>query len=195
MTEQLNKALIAAQKEFPTIAKTKTANMQTYSYKYADLGDVMDAVLPILHKHGLALVQPPLSRDGMVGCKTTLLHESGAFVEMGELLLPSGGTPQNAGSAMTYARRYAACSALGIVADEDVDGAQAPQVDGSEWLANSVQMFTEWTEEQRRETAAQVAHEVGAKKPISIDEARQVFEKMKAIYLETTDAKEEGAPF
>lgn len=70
-----------------------------------------------------------------------------------------------------------------------------PQVDGSEWLAGAVQMFTEWTEDQRRETAAQVAHEVGAKKPITIEEAKQVFEKMKGIYLETTDAKEEGAPF
>lgn len=125
--QEFNQALLAAQKEFPTIAKTKTATIPTnsgsYSYKYADLGDVLDQALPILHKHGLALSQPGVSRDGRLGVLTRLVHQSGYSEDCGEVLLPAGNTPQAAGSAITYARRYGACAALGIVADEDDDAA------------------------------------------------------------------------
>lgn len=38
------------------------------------------------------------------------------------LALPSGGTPQTAGSAITYARRYSLCAALGVAGEEDDDG-------------------------------------------------------------------------
>ena len=123
-------AFLAAQKEFPTIAKTKTAKIPTkaggeYSYKYADLGDVLAVALPILHKHGIALSQPPASEAGRVGVATRLIHVSGHVEDSGVLLLAAGDNAQAAGSAMTYARRYAACAALGIVADEDDDGAAA----------------------------------------------------------------------
>lgn len=124
-------AFLAAQKAFPTINKGKTAKIETtkgsYSYKYADLGDVLDAVLPILHDNGLSLSQPLVASNGQVGVGTRLYHTSGHVEDFGELLLPAGGTPQVAGSALTYARRYAACAALGIVADEDDDGRAASQ--------------------------------------------------------------------
>ncbi len=125
--ELFNKALLAAQREFPTIHKGKTADMGNYSYQYADLGDIFDSALPILHKHGIALSQSPVSESGMVGVQTRLIHESGHVEDCGALLLPAGNNPQAAGSAMTYARRYAACAALGIVADEDDDGRAASQ--------------------------------------------------------------------
>lgn len=131
MTAEFAEAFLAAQKEFPTINKGKTAKIETnkgsYSYKYADLGDVLDSVLPILHKHGLGLSQPLVAADGRVGVGTRLYHTSGHVEDFGELLLPAGNTPQVAGSALTYARRYAACAALGIVADEDDDGRAASQ--------------------------------------------------------------------
>jgi hypothetical protein len=127
VTEAFAKAFVAAQKAFPSIGKGRTAAMGNYSYKYADLGDVLDAALPVLHANGLALSQAPVSEDGNIGVETRLYHESGHSESFGVLLLPAGGTPQNAGSAMTYARRYAACAALGIVADEDDDGRVASQ--------------------------------------------------------------------
>lgn len=129
MSAEFAAAFLSAQKEFPTINKGKTAKIETskgsYSYSYADLGDVLDTALPILHKHGLVLSQPLVSSDGRVGVGTRLYHESGHMEEFGELLLSAGNTPQTAGSALTYARRYAACAALGIVADEDDDGRAA----------------------------------------------------------------------
>lgn len=130
-------AFLAAQKEFPTIAKTKTADTGSYTYKFADLGDVLATALPILHKHGLALSQPLVSSDGRVGVGTRIYHEKGHVEEFGELLLPSGNTPQTGGSALTYSRRYAACAALGIVADEDDDGAAASKRQESDSTAGS----------------------------------------------------------
>lgn len=132
--ELFNKALLAAQREFPTIHKGKTADMGNYAYKYADLGDIFDSALPILHKHGIALSQSPVSESGMVGVQTRLIHESGHVEDCGALLLPAGNNPQAAGSAMTYARRYAACAALGIVADEDDDGRAASRPQESDYI-------------------------------------------------------------
>ena len=52
-------ALAAAQGEYPPIKKERTANVKSdkggYEYKYADIGDVLAATLPVLSKHGLAL--------------------------------------------------------------------------------------------------------------------------------------------
>jgi hypothetical protein len=55
-----------------------------------------------------------------------LLHESGEF-EGGEYPLPPNGTPQQMGSAITYARRYTFCAVTGVVSEEDDDGKAAPQ--------------------------------------------------------------------
>jgi hypothetical protein len=142
MTQEVfNKALLAAQREFPPIGKGRTAEMGNYSYKYADLGDILEAVLPILHKHGIALSQPPVSESGAVGVHTRLLHESGHVEDCGALLLSAGSNPQAAGSAMTYARRYAACAALGIVADEDDDGKAAVKDLSDTQLQNGLKSF------------------------------------------------------
>ena len=190
-----NAALLAAQKEFPPIAKTKTADMGNYRYKYADLSDIFEAVTPILHKHDLALSQSLVSDEGRVGIETRLYHTSGHVEDFGALLLPAGGTPQNAGSALTYARRYAACAALGIVADEDVDGQQTTRTDPKptpgEWLATRVAIFKKWTADERRDTVKQVMGELGFKNPMDQSQVEEVYERAKAIYLEVHPATED----
>ncbi len=61
MNEQLNKelveALIKSRCEFPDIPKTKTGRVGSHSYKYADLGDIIPLITPILNKNGLLLTQ------------------------------------------------------------------------------------------------------------------------------------------
>jgi hypothetical protein len=122
-------ALVAAQKELPTIPKKKTGKVTgqgkngsyEYSYKYADLPDVKAACDPILHEHGLAVSQFP----GADSLTTILLHESGEWIEESMSLHLAKVDPQGHGSAITYARRYAYCAAVGICADEDDDGKRA----------------------------------------------------------------------
>lgn len=94
--------------------------------RYASLKTVMESIKPHMDKHGFAVMQPPVTGEGEVGVRTILMHKSGEAIDLGTLCLPlDKATAQAGGSAMTYVRRYALCSALGIVADEDDDGQSA----------------------------------------------------------------------
>jgi hypothetical protein len=128
------KALAALQAEMPKVVKNKTAKVRMkaggeYSYKYADLADVSDAILPCLARHGLAFIsRPTWTADGRFVLAYSLVHESGER-EDGEYPLPAGLPPQETGSAITYGRRYALTSATGIAADEDDDAQMAQHSD------------------------------------------------------------------
>ena len=116
---QIASALVAAQSEFPSIAK----NAQGYGYKYATLDDILTCVKPILQKNGLAIAQL-LENDGI---RTMLLHKSGEVIESWAQLPPlAEGKNMNAaqatGAAITYMRRYALSAILGLSVDEDTDG-------------------------------------------------------------------------
>jgi hypothetical protein len=89
--------------------------------KYADLGSVMDACLPALNKHGIAVIQPIMSDDFGKFVKTILIHESGEQLECAVPLIVGKNDMQGLGSAITYGRRYGLMSMAGI-APEDDDG-------------------------------------------------------------------------
>ena len=105
-------------------ATVKTRDGGSYSYTYSDLGDILRAVRPVMAKHGLAVFQAASSAQGVVCVATTILHTSGQWISFDPLCLHSGNTPQEAGSAITYARRYTLLPALNL-ATEDDDGSLA----------------------------------------------------------------------
>lgn len=99
--------------------------------KYADLGSVIESVKDLLSEHGLSYVQmpatPPVELHPAIALTTRLMHTSGQWLEdtfvMAIPLDEKGkSVMQIAGSAISYARRYALSAMLGIVADEDNDG-------------------------------------------------------------------------
>jgi hypothetical protein len=136
-SEQCNEifaALAAAQGDMPTIEKSKEGKIKgesksgkqyEYSYKYADIADVLESALPILSKNGLAVIQPTMVSNGAIFIITRVCHSSGQWVESEYPVATINGDHQKMGGAMTYARRYALCSLLGIAADEDTDGVGA----------------------------------------------------------------------
>jgi hypothetical protein len=128
--ENLAAALAAFQTEIPTVVKGATAKVKTksgadYQYSYADLAVITPLVLPLLGKNGLAWSsQPTLMGDHFV-LHYSLSHESGEQIE-GVYPLPSPNTPpQELGSAITYARRYALCAVTGVAPGGDDDDAQS----------------------------------------------------------------------
>lgn len=129
-TGSLAAALAAVQAELPGVAKGETAVVQTksggnYKYSYADLAAVSRAILPRLGAHGLAwITKPTLREDGRFVLAYKLAHASGE-AETGEYPLSDRGSPQEIGSAITYARRYALCSVTGVAPDDDDDAAGA----------------------------------------------------------------------
>jgi len=132
MTDNLASALAAFQAKLPPIVKTKTAKVKTkdggsYQYSYADLAEVSGVVLPALGAVGLSFTaKPTFNEGGKFVLAYRLLHACGDSDE-GEYPLPQSGTAQEIGSAITYARRYALCSIVGVAPDEDDDGAAASE--------------------------------------------------------------------
>lgn len=122
----LAEALARFQADPPKISKGEEANTGTYSYKYADLAGVSAAVLPRLGRLGLSFIALPTMKDGEFVLAYTLMHTSGEKIE-GSYLLSSKGSPQQIGSAITYARRYCLCAVTGVAPDSDDDDAAAAE--------------------------------------------------------------------
>jgi hypothetical protein len=128
------KSLANFQQEVPCILK----DTQAYGYKYADLPAILDVINPLLQKNGLGFTQ---LLNG-ASLKTIIFH-----CESGESLESTTDIPQNVqlkgqndfqvlGSAITYIRRYALSSALGLVTDKDTDASGEQVTDKSQMLKN-----------------------------------------------------------
>jgi ERF superfamily len=118
--QNILKALILAKQEFKHIPKN--SYNPYHKSKYANLDTVLGAISAALNKYDLCLLQPTEVRAEQTILKTVIYHvESGEQIAC-ELLLPQTADPQKTGSAITYYRRYALCSLLGIIADDDDDG-------------------------------------------------------------------------
>ena len=124
----LHAALVGFQAEVTDVSKASQAKIQprdkskpAFSFPYADLATIRAHVRPVLAKHGLAVVQKPISDGDHVGVETVILHESGETLSCGSLLLPAGDDNKQAGGSVTSACRIALLPVLGIAAvGEDV---------------------------------------------------------------------------
>lgn len=121
---EIYKALVAFQKELPNVSKGNTAKAGSFSYKYADLTDVTEKIMPVLTKHGLAFMAFPTMVEDRFVLNYCLVHSSGDEIS-GMYPLPSHGSPQEIGSAITYARRYALVAVTGVAPGGDDDDAAA----------------------------------------------------------------------
>lgn len=119
---ELTKALIAFQSEMKSVSFD--ADNPFFKSKYATLTNIVDSSKELLAKNGLAVTQLTTG-DG--GVTTILMHTSGQFIGDTLTLKAVKDDPQGHGSAITYARRYAYASILGIVSDADDDGNEASQ--------------------------------------------------------------------
>lgn len=122
--KHLFKALAAFQQDCPIIHK----GTQGYGYSYADLPTILKTINPILAKHGLGFSQP-VDLDTI---QTILFHIESGEQLTSSTLMPSGvelkgmNQFQVDGSKITYYRRYALSSMLGIVTDKDTDAGGKP---------------------------------------------------------------------
>lgn len=120
--EKLAEALCAAQGDMG--GAVKGSNNPFFKSSYADLTSVIKAIKEPCFKNGLSYVQLPHRDGNSIGVVTRLMHTSGQWLEH-EFTLPMvKGDPQAAGSAVTYARRYA-LQALFAIPSVDDDGESA----------------------------------------------------------------------
>lgn len=120
--DQLGAALAAAQGAMKHA--DKDSKNPHFSSRYADLASVIDACRAPLAANGLSVVQLPAITDRGHVLRTRLLHASGQWIESEIPVLTTRGGPQEYGSALTYARRYALAAMVGVAPDDD-DGEAA----------------------------------------------------------------------
>src|SRR6476659_3941789 len=128
----LASALAKAQAELVNPEKSLTASIRTgrqgegeRSFRYAPLSSGLDIVRKTLGQHEIATVQTTAidQTAGMVNLTTTLAHASGEWIASDRPVCPIAETanPQRMGAALTYARRYALFTLVGIAGEDDLD--------------------------------------------------------------------------
>ena len=119
--KELFEALARAQAKVEN-AKRGTTNPH-FNKTYADLATVWDTIREPLTSEGLSVLQLPCEAPaGSVGLRTIIGHKSGQCLEEKFFLqLKNATNPQDAGSCLTYMKRYALMGVAGI-APEDDDG-------------------------------------------------------------------------
>lgn len=149
--EDIDKLAAALAKAQGEIENVKKGNINPhFKSAYANLASVWDAIRDDLTKNGLSVLQLPCAAPaGQVGLRTVLLHSSGQSIE-DTFFMPvkDASNPQAVGSALTYARRYALMSIVGIAPEDDdgnaAKGKPAPVATttaGTDWAKASSDML------------------------------------------------------
>jgi hypothetical protein len=136
----IHEAFVAAYQQIENPTKDGNANYGAF----ATLTEVLAKVKPVLAAHGLALVQENVSDEHGVGVHTVIYSASGQSLDFGALTLPlQKRDPQGAGSAITYARRYALKSIFGLSEVDDDGDSASREPDYAGELATLAQVATD----------------------------------------------------
>src|SRR5262245_22778918 len=130
-------ALAKAQSELINPEKSLIATIRSpfpregdRTFRYASLSTGLDIVRKTLGKHEIATVQTTaIDQDaGLIRLTTVLAHSSGEWVSSDWPVCPVGETaaPHRMGAALTYARRYALFTLVGIAGEDDLDAPDLP---------------------------------------------------------------------
>jgi ERF superfamily len=135
-------ALAKAQIELTNPEKALTATIRSpfpreadRSFRYASLANGLDLVRKSLGRHEIATVQATSIDEaaGLIRLTTTLAHSSGEWVSSDWPVCPVAETaaPHRMGAALTYARRYALFTLVGIAGEDDLDAPDLPLSSGA----------------------------------------------------------------
>src|SRR5258708_2034565 len=128
----LASALAKAQAELVNPEKSLTATIRTAgpgagerTFRYAPLSSGLDIVRKTLGQHEIATVQTTAidQASGILNLTTMLAHASGEWIASDWPVCPIAGiaSPQRMGAALTYARRSALFTLVGIAGEDDLD--------------------------------------------------------------------------
>ena len=125
-------ALAKAQAELTNPEKSLVATIRAshprdndQTFRYAALSSGLDIVRKALGGHEIATVQMTAidKEAGLIRLTTTLAHSSGEWLSSEWPVCPIAetATPRRMGAALTYARRYALFTLVGIAGEDDLD--------------------------------------------------------------------------
>src|ERR1700680_992621 len=125
-------ALAKAQAELTNPEKSLVATIRPNgpgeaerSFRYAPLSSGLEIVRKTLGQHEIATVQTTAidQTAGIVNLTTVLAHASGEWIasDWPVCAISDTATPHRMGAALTYARRYALFTLVGIAGEDDLD--------------------------------------------------------------------------
>ena len=124
-SENISKLAVSLVKFNSEVSKiSKDAKNPFFKSNYVTLDKLIEATRPMLQDNGLVVMQSPLSKeDGSIGIQTLLIHESGEFIESEPIFMKpaKANDPQQAGSIISYMRRYSYQAILNLNTGEDDD--------------------------------------------------------------------------
>src|SRR5215510_9624983 len=117
--------LINPEKSLTAVIRTGRAGEGERSFRYAPLSSGLDIVRKTLGQHEIATVQTTDidQAAGIVNLTTMLALASGEWIasDWPVCQLADMASPQRMGAALTYARRYALFTLVGIAGEDDLD--------------------------------------------------------------------------
>jgi ERF superfamily len=133
-------ALAKAQIELENPEKSLTASIPSplpgvaaQSFRYASLASGLDLARKSLGRQEIAVIQSTTidQTAGLVRLTTTLAHASGEWLASEWPVCPvtDMATPHRMGAALTYARRYALFTLVGIAGEDDLDAPDLPDAE------------------------------------------------------------------
>jgi ERF superfamily protein len=173
-------ALAKAQGELTNPEKSLTATIRSdgpgaieRSFRYAPLSSGLDIVRKTLSQHEIATVQTTAidQTAGIVNLTTVLAHASGEWIasDWPVCSISETTTPHRMGAALTYARRYALFTLVGIAGEDDLDapdlqapvaqneGPEQPRARGNDQLNGGRRYSTPQRPSYRRTSAASLS--------------------------------------
>lgn len=174
---EINKAIAELQQNLPQITKDLVGKVKTdraqYQYNYADLAQISRELLPLLGKQGLSFVSWTAIVDGRFMVVYELRHVSGEKVT-GQWPIADRATPQEIGSAITYARRNGLCATTGLAPDdEDHDAIVAEKAE----------------RRQRREPKPQSAPSTPVVPPMNAEQQKRLQKAFEGLGMEAKEAR------
>jgi ERF superfamily len=140
------------EKSLIAIIRASNPHDQDQTFRYAALSSGLDIVRKALGGHEIATVQATAidNEAGLIRLTTTLAHSSGEWLSSEWPVCPIAETaaPRRMGAALTYARRYALFTLVGIAGEDDLDApdlnqkARAPKEEGEPNEGDSAQLTT-----------------------------------------------------
>jgi hypothetical protein len=124
-------ALAKAQAELTNPEKSLVATIRTdgpgrgveRSFRYAPLSSGLEIVRKTLSHHEIATVQTTAvdQATGIITLTTVLAHSSGEWIASDVCAISETASPHRMGAALTYARRYALFTLVGIAGEDAID--------------------------------------------------------------------------
>jgi ERF superfamily len=177
----LASALAKAQAELVNPEKSLTATITTgrpgeaeRTFRYAPLSSGLDIVRKTLGQHEIATMQTTAvdQASGLVNLTTVLAHASGEWIASDWPVCPIAeiASPHRMGAALTYARRYALFTLVGIAGEDDLD---APDIACGPMPRNGLEGWRDRSAAQARDSGNGRLRDIAKTNPAKLLDADQ----------------------